>query len=82
MGGLIGAAYLTVLRVLTEWIGPGGRPALAQGLILVAVGVAVSLLTRLLGESGNMELLVDNIHVLGGAEDVRHVRSLVPTSLM
>ena len=81
-GGLIGAGYLTALRWLTHWLGPGNRPALAQGAILVAVGLSVSVLTRLLGDSGNVELLVDNIHVLGGAEDVSQVRSLVPTSLL
>ena len=39
--------------------------------ILVAVGVAVALITRVAGDTGNVELLVDNIHVLGGAEDLR-----------
>jgi H+/Cl- antiporter ClcA len=39
-------------------------------------------LTRVLGPSGNVELLVDNIHVLGGADDTRRLRSLIPTSLL
>ena len=46
--------------------------------ILVAAGAAVALITRLAGETGDVELLVDNIHVLGGAEDARRLRSLHP----
>ena len=81
-GGVIGAAYLAALKLVTEWIGPGQRPMAAQAVILVAVGVATTLLGRWLGDSGNVELLVDNIHVLGGAEDLRQVRPLIPQSLL
>lgn len=81
-GGLIGAAYLAALHLVTELIGPGSRPDAHQAVIMVAVGTAVALLTRLLGPSGNVELLVDNIHVLGGTEDTRMVRSVIPTSLL
>lgn len=81
-GGLIGVAYLAGLRVLSDRIGPGDHPVATQAVILVGVGVAITVLGRLLGESGSVELLVDNIHVLGGAEDVRQVRSLLPTSLL
>jgi H+/Cl- antiporter ClcA len=48
----------------------------------VGVGVAVGVLTRLLGNPGDVELLVNNIHVLGGPEDVRDLRSLIPVSLL
>lgn len=81
-GGLIGAAYLAALRLVTEWIGPGSRAALGQTAIMVTVGIAIALITRLLGDSGNVELLVDNIHVLGGAEDLRQIRPLIPQSLL
>lgn len=81
-GGLIGAAYLAALKIVTEWIGPGQRPELGQAVVLVVVGVATTLLGRWLGDSGNVELLVDNIHVLGGAEDLRQVRPLIPQSLL
>ena len=37
----------------------------------MAVGVVVAVVTKLTGEPGDVELLVDNIHVLGGADDVR-----------
>jgi H+/Cl- antiporter ClcA len=81
-GGLIGAVYLAGLSALSDWIGPGDHRVAVQAAILVGVGVAITVVGRLLGESGSVELLVDNIHVLGGAEDVRQVRSLVPTSLL
>lgn len=81
-GGLIGAAYLAALQAVAHLLGPGTRPASHQAVVLVAVGAGVSLLTRTLGPSGNVELLVDNIHVLGGADDNRRVRSIVPTSLL
>ncbi len=81
-GGLIGAAYLAALKVVTHWIGPDQRPALGQVVILVAVGATLTLMGRWLGDSGNVELLVDNIHVLGGAEDLRQVRPLIPQSLL
>jgi H+/Cl- antiporter ClcA len=82
IGGAIGAAYVTALNALLRWIGPGDHSVLLQTAILVAAGALVTIGTRLLGESGNVELLVDNIHVLGGTDDVRRLRSLVPTSLI
>lgn len=81
-GGLIGAVYLWALRELTDLIGPGERSALPQALILVTVGITVTVIERVLGDTGNVELLVDNIHVLGGAEDIKRVRPLVPSSLL
>ena len=80
--GVVGVAYLAVLHVLTERIGPGGNGPVLQGVVLVSAGVVVAVGTRLLGPSGNVELLVDNIHVLGGAEGVRETRSMVPVSLV
>lgn len=81
-GGLLGAAYLTALRLVADRLGPAHHTTATQAAVLVSVGIAVTLLTRWLGESGNVELLVDNIHVLGGAEDLRQVRPLLPTSLL
>jgi H+/Cl- antiporter ClcA len=81
VGGLIGAAYLRVLRLVTDWIGPSGHSSVAHGVILVSVGVLVAGLVHWLGDGGGVDLLVDNIHVLGGADDVRRLRSLVPVSL-
>ena len=81
-GGLLGAAYVGMLHLLQRFLGPEHHSSVVQLAILVSVGGAVALITRIGGETGNVELMVDNIHVLGGAEDVRSVRSLVPASLL
>ena len=81
-GGLVGAAYLALLRVVQHLLGPSAWSNPIHLVILVAVGAAVALLTRWLGNPSDVELLVDNIHVLGGAEDVRSLRSLIPVSLL
>lgn len=82
VGGLAGAAYLAVLHALQHVLGPEGHGVWLQGLVLVGAGGIVALGTRALGPTGNVELLVDNIHVSGGAEGVRETRSMVPISLV
>lgn len=80
--GAIGGLYLLALHVLqhvlwpTEWSGAVGFA------VLGGVGLAVGLLVKFLGPSGDVELMVDNIHVSGTATGVRMLRSLVPTSLL
>lgn len=82
LSGLVGALYLLALHVLqhllwpTEWSGAVGFA------ILGGVGLVVALVVRFLGTSGDVELMVDNIHVSGSATGVRTLRSLVPTSLL
>jgi H+/Cl- antiporter ClcA len=82
LGGCVGAAYLAVLHTLQRGLWPTHSGLLAHGGILLAVGVAVTVLTRVLGNPGDVELLVDNIHVSGGAEDLHQLPSLVPVSLL
>jgi len=82
VGGVVGAAYVAALKGLTRVIGPDHHEAVVQLGILTAVGIAVALITRIGGETGNVELLVDNIHVLGGSSDVRKLRTLIPASLL
>jgi hypothetical protein len=62
-----------VQRVLwpTHWDNWG------QAAILVAVGVVVATITKVTGEPGSVELLVDNIHVAGGTDE-DFLRSLIP----
>src|SRR3954454_1216170 len=81
-GGLIGAAYVGTLHLLQRVLWPTHWATSTHLLILVAVGVAVGVLTKLLGSPGDVELLVNNIHVLGGSEDQRELRSLIPVSLL
>jgi H+/Cl- antiporter ClcA len=53
-------------------------------LILIGAGLLTALAVKLLGDPGDTELLVDNIHVHGGApaEDIKQLRSLIPISLV
>ena len=80
--GAIGGLYLLALHLLqhvlwpTEWSGAVGFA------ILGGVGLAVGLLVKFVGPSGDVELMVDNIHVSGTATGVRMLRSLIPTSLL
>jgi H+/Cl- antiporter ClcA len=81
-GALLGLAYLAVLHVLEHAWGPGTTSDLGRVAILTAAGVCVGLLGRMLGSPGDVELLVDNIHVAGGRADLRRLRSLLPISLL
>src|SRR4051812_19093955 len=82
VGGLIGAAYIGLLHVFQRALWPTHWALFPHGVILVVVGLAVAVLTRLIGSPGDVELLVDNIHVSGGAEDLRKLPSLIPVSLL
>jgi H+/Cl- antiporter ClcA len=81
-GGAIGAAYLGLLHLAQRVLWPTHTSLLPHGLMLVAVGLAVGVLTRVLGSPGDVELLVDNIHLSGGSEDLRQLPSLIPVSLL
>lgn len=82
VGGGVGAAYLGLLKLGTELLGPGRWSLTAHLGVLAAVGLLVAVLTRWLGTSTDVELLVDNIHVSGGVESLRSLRSLIPVSLL
>ena len=79
-GGLVGASYLLLLHVLQHVLSPDNFDSTELFLVLGGVGVVVVLLAKTLGNPGDVELLVDNIHVSGGAPSVRSLRSLVPMS--
>ena len=81
-GGAVGAGYLAALRALDRVIGPDGHSSPVVIATLVITGLAIAGLIRLLGDPGDVELLVDNIHVSGGNRDVRALRSLIPVSLL
>ncbi|HJT37651.1 MAG TPA: chloride channel protein, partial [Actinomycetota bacterium] len=81
-GALVGAAYVAALHGLQHLLWPTHWSTGAHLWILAGAGVAVGVLTWLLGNPGDVELLVNNIHLLGGPEDVRDLRSLIPVSLL
>lgn len=81
-GGVVGALYLEVLWLMTDRLGPDGSTDVQHLGVLVAVGVLIGLLVRYVGAPPDVELLVDNIHVSGGNEEMRGLRSLIPVSLL
>jgi H+/Cl- antiporter ClcA len=70
------------LKLLEKGLWPTHWSTGAHLAVLVAVGGAVGVLTRVLGTPGDVELLVNNIHVLGGAQDINDLKSLIPVSLI
>jgi chloride channel protein, CIC family len=80
--GLVAAAFVAALRALTEVLGPDEWSDVGTLLVLGAVGAVIALITLVLGNPGDVELLVDNIHVSGGRADIRDLRSLIPVSLL
>jgi H+/Cl- antiporter ClcA len=80
--GLVGAGYLLAFHVLQHLLWPDRWGNGAEFVVLGATGVAVVVMGLVLGSPGDVELLVDNIHVSGTAPAVRTLRSLVPMSLL
>jgi H+/Cl- antiporter ClcA len=80
--GVVGALYLLALHLLQHVLWPTQWEGAIGFAILGGVGIAVALIVRFVGTSGDVELMVDNIHVSGTATGVRMLRSLVPTSLL
>ena len=81
-GGAVGAAYLLAIHLMQHVLAPHHFNGAEQFLVLGAVGLVVTLFARVLGNPGDVELLVDNIHVSGGATEVRSLRSLIPMSVV
>jgi chloride channel protein, CIC family len=81
-GGLAGAGYVEAFRGLSHILGPSQFAMPVEVAVLTGVGVVIGLLTLTLGSPGDVELLVDNIHVTGGRSDITDLRSLIPVSLI
>lgn len=82
LGALTGLAYLGLLRLLERGLSPAAWASRPHLLVLGAVGLLVALLMRLLGPPGDVELLVNNIHLEGGERGHASLRSLLPISLV
>jgi H+/Cl- antiporter ClcA len=80
--GLVAAAFVAALRALTAVLGPEEWSDVGTLFVLAAVGAAIAVITLVLGNPGDVELLVNNIHVSGGRSDIRDLRSLIPVSLL
>jgi H+/Cl- antiporter ClcA len=80
VAGGVGALYLLVLHLLQHVLWPTHWSGAVGFLILGGVGLFAALVTRFVGSPGDVELMVDNIHVSGTATDVKMLRSLIPIS--
>ncbi len=74
VAGLAGAGYVELLRNVTSLLGPEHFARWTHLLVLAAVGITIGALVHFLGSPGDVELLVDNIHVGGRPVDVRALR--------
>ncbi len=83
MGGTLGAAYLTVLDVVHDLIGPDAWSPATHLVVLALAGVIIAGSIKLLGRPADVELLVDNIHVPDDrTQREARLRSLLPISLL
>ncbi|HTR81632.1 MAG TPA: chloride channel protein [Bacteroidota bacterium] len=81
-GGVIGLLYLEMLSLLGKWLSPDARLPWEQVLVMAGIGLLIAILIKVLGNPGNVELLVNNIHLLGGQSEFKNLRSLIPVSLL
>lgn len=82
LSGLVAAVFIAALTVLAGLIGPERWGGPTQIVILAGAGAVIGLLIMALGNPGDVELLVGNIHISGGRDDIRDLRSLLPVSLI
>ncbi len=82
VGGVTGAAYVASLTGLQKILWPTHYSKLVHWGLLIGIGLVIALLVRFLGDPGDSELLVNNIHLSGGDDDIKSLRSLVPVSLL
>lgn len=82
IGGAVGATYLMVLTAIQHQFFPEHWSLLGHLGVMAVVGLLVAGIARWVGPPGDVELLVNNIHVSGGDDDVRRLRSLIPISLL
>ncbi|MFN8040805.1 MAG: chloride channel protein [Acidimicrobiales bacterium] len=82
VGGLAGAAYVVALRLLSDLVWSDEHSLGLQALVLLGAGAILAVAAKVAHPVGDVELLVDNIHVLGGAETARSTVPLLPLSLV
>ena len=82
IGGLSGATFVGLLHVVQRILGPTEWATFPHLFVLIGAGALVALLVRVLGTPGDVELLVNNIHLMGGPDDVTDLPALLPIALL
>jgi H+/Cl- antiporter ClcA len=82
LSGLAAAVFVAALRLVAKVLGPQRWDDWPHLAVLGGAGLAIGVITLVLGNPGDVELLVDNIHVSGGRRDIRDLRALLPVALI
>lgn len=82
LGGLLGIAFVGCVSALGSVVGPGVHPDGVQIVVLTLVGLGVGVAGYRWGSTGGVDLLVDNIHVLGGARERRGLVTVIPSAIV
>lgn len=82
LGSFIGFIFITSMYTLEGLLGPGLHGNFVHIIVMVSVGITIVFIKKWLGDPGDINLLVDNIHVSGGRANIREIRSLIPISLL
>lgn len=80
--GIIGLVYLKLLAILSGWLAPEHHLPVVHIFVMAGIGLFIGILIKVLGNPGDVELLVNNIHLLGGQNEFKNIRSLIPVSLL
>lgn len=78
----VSVAFLEALHLAEKFLSPEAQLPWWHVLVMGGVGLAVALISRWVGSPGNVELLVDNIHVMGGQVRRGEWKSLIPISIL
>lgn len=82
LGSVAGSLFMLTLHFMITFLDPGKNSSSLQIWIMVFIGVLVALIKKFIGNPGDINLLLDNIHVSGGRANFREIKSLIPTSLL
>lgn len=82
IGSFVGCIFIATMHFLEIILGPHAHGTVPHLLVMVSVGLTIVVLKKWLGDPGDINLLVDNIHVTGGRANIQEIKSLIPTSLL
>lgn len=81
-GGVLAVAFLFLLHWATRWLGPQAHGPWVHVAVMGGAGLVVALLARWFGSPGDVDLLVDNIHLTGGHARSGDWKALWPMALL
>lgn len=82
LGGGCAAAFMAALHLAEKILAPEHHSPWVHVGVMAGAGLGVALLSWWFGAPGNVELLVDNIHTMGGRVRRGEWKSLLPMALL